>query len=161
MSFEKRKVRVGTVVSDKMDKTVIVQFEWHHRHRLYRKSIKRRTRFKAHDGENRCEVGDVVRIVETRPLSKTKRWRVDEVLAHEESTTVEAEPELEVMQEEVVGIERTESEEVPQEAEHSEVDEASEVTETSKEVEATEGVVQDEEMAPETAGMEDEEKKGQ
>ncbi len=80
MSFERRKVRVGRVVSNKMDKTVVVVVEWQSRHRIYSKSVKRSTKFMAHDAASECRLGDVVRIVETRPLSKTKRWRVAEIL---------------------------------------------------------------------------------
>ena len=79
MSFERRKIRVGKVVSDKMDKTVVVVVEWRRTHPLYRKSMKRNTRFKAHDENNDCRIGDKVRIMETRPLSKMKRWRVVEI----------------------------------------------------------------------------------
>ena len=84
MSFERRKVRVGRVVGDKMDKTVVVSVEWRTSHSLYRKAIRRRTRFKAHDAKNECRIGDLVRMVETRPASKTKRWRVAEILARED-----------------------------------------------------------------------------
>ena len=69
------------MVSDKMDKTVVVAVESYGRHPLYGKASRRVRRFKAHDEENACGVGDTVRIVETRPLSKEKRWRVVEVLA--------------------------------------------------------------------------------
>ena len=75
-----RKVRVGTVVSDKMDKTVVVEVARQFPHRLYGKIIKRTKKFKAHDEENSCGVGDVVRIMETRPFSKQKRWRVVTIL---------------------------------------------------------------------------------
>lgn len=75
-----RKVRVGTVVSDKMQKTVVVLVETLRPHPLYRRTVRHRRRFKAHDEENRCRVGDVVRIEETRPLSREKRWRVVEIL---------------------------------------------------------------------------------
>lgn len=75
-----RKVRIGTVVSDKMDKTVIVRVERQFAHPIYKKIIKRTTRFKAHDEQNDAHVGDKVRIMETRPISKDKRWRVVEVL---------------------------------------------------------------------------------
>jgi small subunit ribosomal protein S17 len=74
------KVRFGTVVSDKMQKTVVVAVESTKRHRLYNKTLKRTKRFKAHDENNDCRLGDRVRIVETRPLSKEKRWRVAEIL---------------------------------------------------------------------------------
>ncbi len=75
-----RKIRVGTVVSDKMDKTVVVEVARQFPHRLYGKIIKRTKKFKAHDEENSCGVGDVVRIMETRPFSKQKRWRVVTIL---------------------------------------------------------------------------------
>lgn len=84
MRQQRRKTRIGLVVSDKGDKTVIVAMEWRQRHPLYRKSVRRITRFHAHDEGNNCRVGDQVRIVETRPISKTKRWRVVEVLARGE-----------------------------------------------------------------------------
>jgi small subunit ribosomal protein S17 len=71
-----RKTRTGTVISDKMDKTVIVKVQTLKEHRRYKKHIQQSTRFKAHDEQNQCKVGDRVRIVETRPLSHDKRWRV-------------------------------------------------------------------------------------
>jgi small subunit ribosomal protein S17 len=75
-----RKVRVGVVVSDKMDKTVVVQVEDIRQHRLYGKTIRRTTRLKAHDEQNAAGQGDLVRLAETRPLSATKRWRVVEII---------------------------------------------------------------------------------
>ncbi|MFY9286303.1 MAG: 30S ribosomal protein S17 [Tissierellaceae bacterium] len=75
-----RKVRVGTVVSDKMDKTVVVAVETLATHPLYKKQIKKTTKFKVHDENNECGVGDVIRIMETRPLSKDKRWRLVEIV---------------------------------------------------------------------------------
>ncbi len=75
-----RKVRVGMVVSDKMDKTVVVAIEDNVKHPVYGKIIKRTLKVHAHDESNECGVGDKVRIMETRPLSKTKRWRVVEVV---------------------------------------------------------------------------------
>ncbi len=75
-----RKTRVGVVVSDKMDKTVVVLVERLVQHPKYRKYIKRRNKFKAHDPQNLCREGDKVLIEETRPLSKTKRWRVVKIL---------------------------------------------------------------------------------
>ncbi len=75
-----RKVREGTVVSNLMDKTVVVQVQRLVRHRLYKKVIRRTARCKAHDPEKECAVGDRVRIMETRPLSKSKRWRVVSVV---------------------------------------------------------------------------------
>ena len=75
-----RKVRVGTVVSDKMQKTVVVALERRVKHPVYGKMVTRTTRLKAHDEENSAKAGDTVRIMETRPLSKDKRWRVVEIL---------------------------------------------------------------------------------
>jgi small subunit ribosomal protein S17 len=75
-----RKVRLGRVTSDKMDKTVIVQVTSLKSHPLYKKTVQRRVRFKAHDESNQCGVGDLVRIMESRPISKDKRWRVVEIV---------------------------------------------------------------------------------
>ena len=75
-----RKVRVGKVVSDKMDKTVVVAVERKVPHALYNKPMVSTKRFKAHDENNECQIGDTVKIVETRPLSKDKCWRVVEIL---------------------------------------------------------------------------------
>lgn len=75
-----RKVRIGTVVSDKMDKTVVVAVEQLVLHPLYGRTVRRTKRLKAHDEQNVCRVGDQVRLMETRPLSKEKRWRVVEVI---------------------------------------------------------------------------------
>ena len=75
-----RKTREGTVVSNKMDKTVVVSISRQVKHPQYDKFIRRTKKYVAHDEKNACNVGDKVRIVETRPLSKTKRWRVEEVV---------------------------------------------------------------------------------
>jgi 30S ribosomal protein S17 len=75
-----RKTRVGIVVSNKMDKTVTVAVEDFVRHSLYGKAVKRTAKFKAHDEENTCQIGDKIRIMETRPLSKDKRWRLVEIV---------------------------------------------------------------------------------
>ena len=75
-----RKVRTGYVVSDKMDKTVVVAVEDHVKHALYGKIIRRTSKLKAHDENNACGIGDRVLLMETRPLSATKRWRVVEIL---------------------------------------------------------------------------------
>lgn len=80
----KRKVREGLVVSDKMDKTVVVAVETRKVHPLYKKAIKVTTKYKAHDEKNECKIGDKVKIVETRPLSKEKRWRVTEIMSKKE-----------------------------------------------------------------------------
>jgi small subunit ribosomal protein S17 len=75
-----RKVRLGTVISDKMNKTIIVQVGTSKAHRLYKKTVQQRTKFKVHDEKNECGVGDLVRITETRPISKEKRWRLLEIV---------------------------------------------------------------------------------
>ena len=75
-----RKVMQGTVVSNKMDKTVVVAVETSVSHGVYGKTVKRTYKFTAHDEENKCEIGDKVKVMETRPLSKDKRWRVVEIL---------------------------------------------------------------------------------
>jgi small subunit ribosomal protein S17 len=87
----KHKFRLGLVVSDKMDKTVVVAVETPKRHPLYKKTMKRVVKYKAHDEKNKCQVGDKVIIVETRPLSREKRWRVSEIVAKAE--VVEISPE--------------------------------------------------------------------
>ncbi len=75
-----RKTRVGKVVSDKMDKTIVVAVEDNVKHPLYNKIVKRTYKLKAHDENNECGVGDKVRVMETRPLSKDKRWRLVEIM---------------------------------------------------------------------------------
>ena len=75
-----RKVRTGKVVSDKMDKTIVVAVEDHVKHPLYKKIVKRTYKLKAHDEKNECNVGDKVKVMETRPLSKDKRWRLVEIM---------------------------------------------------------------------------------
>ncbi len=80
MDRKNRKTRTGKVVSDKMEKTIVVAIETLVRHPLYGKTIKRTTKFKAHDENNECKIGDRVKIMETRPLSKDKRWRLVEII---------------------------------------------------------------------------------
>jgi len=75
-----RKTRVGKVVSDKMDKTIVVAIETSVKHPLYKKIVKRTYKLKAHDENNECKVGDRVKVMETRPLSKEKRWRLVEII---------------------------------------------------------------------------------
>lgn len=75
-----RRVKTGRVVSNKMDKTVTVRIESVMQHSLYKKTVKRSKKYKAHDENNQCNIGDLVKIIETRPLSKDKRWRVIEIL---------------------------------------------------------------------------------
>lgn len=86
----KRKMRIGTIVSDKMDQTVVVSVERLAHHPLYHKTIKRMVKYKAHNKNNESKTGDRVRIIETRPLSKDKRWRIVEILKKGE--TVEVKP---------------------------------------------------------------------
>jgi len=86
----KRKVREGLVVSDKMDKTVVVAVETRKVHPLYKKAVRVTKRYKAHDETNACKIGDKVKIVETRPLSKEKSWRVTEIMSKKE--VIEARP---------------------------------------------------------------------
>ncbi len=76
----RRKVRTGILVSDKMDKTIVVAVENRTKHKLYGKIIKRTTKLKAHDENNECRIGDRVRVMETRPLSKEKCWRLVEII---------------------------------------------------------------------------------
>jgi small subunit ribosomal protein S17 len=98
---------IGVVVSDKMDKTVVVAVERHVQHPLYKKYIKRTKKYHAHDEKNECRVGDVVEIEETRPLSKTKRWRVVKIIKRFEPERIlkeeeEVQDELEEIEGEVV-----------------------------------------------------------
>jgi len=76
----KRKTRVGKIISDSMDKTIVVAVESHYKHPLYNKILKRVKKYKAHDPQGSSKAGDIVKISETRPLSKTKRWRLVEVV---------------------------------------------------------------------------------
>ena len=75
-----RKTRIGKVTSDKMDKTIVVAIENHVKHPLYKKVVKRTYKLKAHDENNECSIGDTVKVMETRPLSKDKRWRLVEIV---------------------------------------------------------------------------------
>ena len=75
-----RKTRVGKVISDKMDKTVVVAIEDHVQHPLYKKIVKKTYKLKAHDENNECGIGDTVKVMETRPLSKDKRWRLVQII---------------------------------------------------------------------------------
>ena len=84
----RRKTRTGSVVRVKQDKTAVVEMVWKQRHRLYRKQVRRVARFHVHDPENRCQLGDLVRIEETRPISKTKHWRLLEILDSREVAEV-------------------------------------------------------------------------
>ena len=85
----RRKTRVGRVVSNKMDKTVLVAVATPRRHPLYKKTIRRTTKYHVHDEKNECGLGDKVRIIETRPLSRYKRWRVAEILIKAEVVEIQ------------------------------------------------------------------------
>jgi small subunit ribosomal protein S17 len=85
----KKKTRIGYVVSDKMDKTVVVAVETTKRHPLYKKTFRRVVKYKAHDETNECKLGDKVRIIETRPLSREKRWRVGEIITRTEVADIQ------------------------------------------------------------------------
>lgn len=89
MSKEMRKVRTGQVVRTSMDRTAVVEFVWKQRHRVYRKQMRRVTRFYVHDPLSECRVGDTVRIQETRPISKTKHWRLLEILQRRQVAEVQ------------------------------------------------------------------------
>jgi len=88
---KKKKTRLGRVLSNRMDKTVVVEVETRYHHPRYKKVVRYKTKFKAHDEGNTCGIGDMVRIVETRPLSREKRWRVEEVLTKAEMVEVKPE----------------------------------------------------------------------
>jgi len=85
----KSKTRIGRVVSDKMDKTVVVAVRSVKHHRLYHKTIRTVVKYKAHDEKNECGEGDMVRIIETRPLSRDKRWRVSEIITRKEVVEIQ------------------------------------------------------------------------
>ena len=80
MSFERKLIRSGVVVSNKADKTVVVKVERKFQHPLYQRTVKQSKKFMAHDENNACQIGDIVKIVESRPLSKRKRWQVLEIV---------------------------------------------------------------------------------
>ena len=88
MAKTMRKIRVGSVVSTRMDKTAVVEYVWKQRHRIYRKQMRRVARFYVHDPEGQCQIGDTVRIQETRPISRTKHWRLLEITARREVADV-------------------------------------------------------------------------
>ena len=91
MSSEKRKIRVGRVIRDKTDKSVVVLFEWRRPHPLYKRPIRRSSKFNVHDESNTAIIGDLVKGIESRPYSKTKRWRLVEVLEREEIAELQPE----------------------------------------------------------------------
>lgn len=88
MAKTMRKTRVGFVVGTRMDKTAVVELVWKQRHRVYRKQMRRVTRFYVHDPESQCRVGDTIRIEETRPISRTKHWRLMEIMTRRQVADV-------------------------------------------------------------------------
>ena len=147
MSKEMRKVRTGTVVRTKSDKTTIVEMVWKQRHRLYRKQMRRVARFYVHDPLSQCQLGDIVRIQETRPISKTKRWRLMEIL--ERHLVAEVRPiELEADADVILAPEaEAETEEIVDESaseEESDDDETEEEDESQEESEEDEPEAADE-----------------
>lgn len=160
MSKEMRKVRTGTVVRTKSDKTTIVEMVWKQRHRLYRKQMRRVARFYVHDPMSQCQLGDIVRIQETRPISKTKRWRLLEIL--ERHLVAEVRPsELESDADVILAPEEeTETEEIVDEAaaeEESEDDDTEDEDESQEESEEDEPEAADELEEEPTAEEEEEE----
>jgi small subunit ribosomal protein S17 len=119
----KCKVRLGQVVGNRMDKTVVVEVSGPKRHPLYKKIIRRVVRYKAHDEKNECQVGDKVKIVETRPLSREKRWRVAEIVAKGE--LIEVSPE-EITREDLEKV-------IPEKKKEAEAEAKAEVAEEPKE----------------------------
>ena len=117
MAKQMRKVRVGSVVKTRMDKTAVVELVWKQRHTLYRKQMRRVTRFYVHDPEAQCRIGDLVRIQETRPISKTKHWRLLEIISRRQVAEVrpielEADAQIEPdPEEEPVEVDEEDSEE--------------------------------------------------
>ena len=104
----RRKIRTGSVVRVKQDKTAVVEMVWKQRHRLYRKQVRRVARYYVHDPENQCQLGDVVRIEETRPISKTKHWRLLQILESREVAEVRP---IELEGDAVEGLSETDVEE--------------------------------------------------
>jgi len=112
MAKQMRKVRVGSVVGTRMDQTAVVEMVWKQRHRLYRKQMRRVAKFYVHDPQSQCRVGDTIRIQETRPISKTKHWRLLEILQRRqvaEVRPIELETDIDAV---IAGEEGTEDSEV-------------------------------------------------
>ena len=162
----RRKVRIGAVISDKMDKTRVVAVPWSQRHRVYKRAIRRLSRFKVHDEENSTRMGDQVRIIETRPLSKDKRWRIVEILVRGEQVDVAPEEIDATLVEEMEQLPKTAAATVVAEAVVEEPDEppvmeeavAEEADEPADEAEADAEAT--EESAPDAAESKDDEKGG-
>ena len=125
MSFESRKTRIGKVVRDNMDKTVVVTVDRRQSHRLYKKSLNVRKKYVVHDAENEASVGDLVSLIETRPMSRTKRWRLLDII--EKVDLAEVTPEDIQLAEDVQKAQKT----APEPAAEVEEEPAAEVEETS------------------------------
>jgi len=136
---KKRKTRLGRVVSNKMDKTAVVVVETSRHHPMYKKTMKKLTRYKVHDEKNECAPGDIVRLVETRPLSKEKRWRVTEIVTKAE--VIEVRPEELEIEPDIVDAKPEEAEVEPE----VEVEPKAEVESDEKEAEVEEKEVATEE----------------
>ncbi len=146
MSYLRRKTRVGRVIGDKMDKTCIVEVEWRSFHRVYKKSIRRRSRFKAHDENNTAQIGDLVTIVESRPMSKTKRWRLVDVVERPEMAELPPEDDMPTGEIEITIPEPVVEETVSQEEEpQAPMETSDESQEEPEEAVAEEPTVADEE----------------
>ena len=143
MAKAMRKVRTGSVVRTPRGQTAVVEMVWKQRNRLYRKQVRRVARFHVHDALNQCRLGDVVRIEETRPISKTKRWRLMEILERRQVAEVRA---IDLESDAVVVTDEVDAE--------PEASEASEASETS---EAGEDEVEGQESVTDSQGTEDSE----
>ena len=139
MNRGRRKTRVGRVISDKMEKTVVVAIEWRQRHRIYQKSVRRYTKLMAHDEQSVSTLGDLVRLVETRPLSRTKRWRVSEVLeTHEVPEVKPVEVDARLVEEIRLASKEAPAAEVTEEAPAAEAAEEAPAAEAAEEAPAAE-----------------------
>lgn len=134
---EDRKVRKGTVTSVKMDKTITVDVEREFEHPLYEKRIRRNNHLKAHDEDEIADPGDIVQIVETRPLSKTKRWRLDEIIVKQEEQALEIEGAEEQLADEEEEVEE-ETEEIAEDADSSEDTDVDDESEDDEETDSPE-----------------------
>ena len=129
MAKSMRKVRTGSVVGSGMDKTAVVEMVWKQRNRLYRKQVRRVARYKVHDPLNQCQLGDLVRIEETRPISKTKHWRLMEILERRqvaEVRPIELESDAETVASTPEVFEPVATSEEPEEADEEEPSESEE-----------------------------------
>ena len=121
MAITMRKVRVGSVVAIRMDKTAVVELVWKQRHRVYRKQMRRVTRFYVHDPDNQCRIGDTVRIQETRPISRTKHWRLLDIMARREVADVRP---IDLEDSSLLRTAAAESDEEPNDAEDAAMEDA-------------------------------------